>query len=697
MNSVINLLARFSRYAVNHPRRAWAMALLLVAAALVTASMRLEFRTSNLDLVDPSIPEISTFMNFAESFGTPNVLIIVLEGNDGQALQEAADRIAPVIRASHGVRNVMGRLPLDEQWITELGLERYAMSRDRHSLYIFVQPDDTRSSASAIEPVVLAIRRVLDDAGLEAKGIHPGLTGIPEYALNDKEFIQQDVRKLSLIALAGIAAIFAFGFRSWREPLVAVVTLLVGCVITVGLVSFIPGHLTLLSASFVSILFGLGIDFGVHLIKRIEELLGLGRDLRAAVLEGLGCMYASMLTGALTTSLVFFGMWFSGLRGFAELGLIAGTGVLICFLCMITLLPAGLMLIGPVEKRAAAKPPVLRRVIGASWPVAAGIMALGVLSVFLPPPAFNSDYLALQPASSEAARLERAMISGSGYSPQFAAFAFDWERVAADFADRLLDEPLVGEVRTLAGLSDLSLPPDQVDRLTDALGPQFISSEGRYAVYAYPAGNVWDPDVQEAFVSRMQELDRSVTGMPVIGRYMFEVSERALGRMSAIALGVLVFCLFIDFRSLRLAAAAIAPTLVTFVLMRFWMDVFHLAYNPINIMALPVILGIAVDDGVHIVHRFMQERGNVVATLWGTGRTVVITSLTSMISFGVLAGGVHRGLASFGLLLFIGVSTALAVTVGGMPWLLQRFRRFWLRGVDFEPSCEHDGVSHDAD
>jgi len=78
-------------------------------------------------------------------------------------------------------------------------------------------------------------------------------------------------------------------------------------------------------------------------------------------------------------------------------------------------------------------------------------------------------------------------------------------------------------------------------------------------------------------------------------------------------------------------------------------------------------------DGVHVVHRFLAERGDIGATLAGTGRAIVLTSATTIAAFGTLAFTSHRGLASFALALVIGVGSALVLSVVVLPGLLQRF------------------------
>jgi predicted RND superfamily exporter protein len=87
-------------------------------------------------------------------------------------------------------------------------------------------------------------------------------------------------------------------------------------------------------------------------------------------------------------------------------------------------------------------------------------------------------------------------------------------------------------------------------------------------------------------------------------------------------------------------------------------------------IALPVIIGIGVDDGVHFFHRFIQEgRGGLKRAVSSVGRGMLMSSLTTMIGFGSLMLYLMRGMASMGLVLFLGVGACLVVTFTLLPAL----------------------------
>lgn len=672
-------MGALTRWCIARPRTVLVLAALVAMASLALAGAWLELRTSNLDLVDPELPEVARFRDFAHEFGTPNVLVVGLEGEDPERLYAVVDRLAPRLREVSGVLSVVDRLPVDEALLAQAGLDPYLTSDSGELALLLVQPDDPDSRAETLEPFVAAVRSVVDGAVAEEPAVRASLTGMPVYAVDDRQTIQRDLGRLSAVSFVLVLFLFVTAFGALRRPLLAMVALALGVAATVGAVSLYPGHLTLLSAFFASILFGLGVDYGVHLVDRIEEEVAAEMDEREAVATAVEALAPGLLTGAGTTASVLFAMVFSGFRGFEELGVVAGTGVVLCLLAMVTLLPALLVLWPPARRR---ERPLMERRLGRflvtfqNRPVAAGVALLVAVAAFAGGPGFDGDYLNLQPVGSEAVRLERLMVEESSWSPEFAVFTTDDEDRARQIVEQLVDDETVAAVRSMVELEALGA----AEGLPPSLAAGLRSPEGRYAVYAYPAEDVWRPAAQERFLEHLRAVDPEVTGMPVLGSFMVQRSRRAL-RITA-ALGLVLLALWVgwDFRRWQPALLAILPAVLTVVSLHGLMRFFQVPFNSLNLMALPVVLGVAVDDGVHIVHRFLAERGDLRRTLSGTGRSVLLTSLTTLAAFGTLALTGHRGLASFGKALALGVAAALVISVLLLPELLVLCRRWLLDG-----------------
>ena len=87
-----------------------------------------------------------------------------------------------------------------------------------------------------------------------------------------------------------------------------------------------------------------------------------------------------------------------------------------------------------------------------------------------------------------------------------------------------------------------------------------------------------------------------------------------------------------------------------------------------------MILGIGIDDGVHIVHRWQHEgKGKILTVFASTGKAILLTSLTTMLAFGSLVFSIWRGFGQLGGALFVGVAACFLTTViilsGIMGWI----------------------------
>jgi predicted RND superfamily exporter protein len=670
------LLSQLASISVRRPKLVLLIAGIAMALSGWAVATRLTLKSSNLDLINQKLPEVQKFLRFAEEFGTPNVLVLTFEGQETKSLEAAVDQLGPQLRALAGVRSVIDRVPYDPQVLKDAKVYPYLATRDRKLLMICVQPSDTRTSADAIGPLLASVRDVIDRAKLEAAKIHAGMTGIPVYAIDDRDVIQRDMSKLSFLSFGLIAALFVVSFRAVRRPLLAMLALVAGVLVTAGLIVIYPGHLTLLSSFFASTLFGLGIDYGIQVINRVEEFVAAGTPERDAITMAVSAQASAMLTAALTAGVGFYVMLLSGFRGFEELGAIAGTGVFVCLIAMVTVLPA-LMVMIPGGRH---KPrPFHQRKFGRilelmHHPAIAGTLCVvAVGGIFYGGPKFDGDYLNLEPKNSEAVRLEREISNRSDFSTQFAVFVAKSKADAERLANKLMDDETVGEVRSIVDLDSLIDASPTHAPFPDYFTGGFVSKAGRYAVYAYPRGNIWEPARQQKFIAHMRAIDPDVTGMPFLGAFMVARSQKALYITGGICFVHLIVSVWIGMRRKLAAALAILPTILTIVSMGALMKLFGIALNPLNVMALPIIIGIAVDNGIYLVHRFMFEHGDLKRTMDGTGRSVFITSMTALVGFGSLMFTSHRGLASFAMAITIGKAASLVMSLVVLPEMLRIF------------------------
>lgn len=200
-----------------------------------------------------------------------------------------------------------------------------------------VQKDQDFNGATA------SITRLRDLVGL-VQADHPdvsfGMTGIPILENDEMRESQSDMWVASIISIVGVGVIMLIGFRGARHPLLSMIMLAIAMAWAFGYTTLAVGHLNILSVSFAAILIGLGIDFAIHYLSKYLELRHHGEQLRPALMETSGSVGIGIVTAAVTTALAFFCASFTQFLGVAELGIIAGGGILLCALATFLVLPA---------------------------------------------------------------------------------------------------------------------------------------------------------------------------------------------------------------------------------------------------------------------------------------------------------------------------------------------------------------------
>jgi len=300
----------------------------------------------------------------------------------------------------------------------------YLFSRDFKMLFLFVQPLSSNDHADYLKKFMGVMRKAAGrvfQKNPELKGkVKVAYTGIPAHVLTEDETVFSDVNKSTLISIFLVALILYLGFRSVRKVIIAVIPVLVGMVISLGIITLILGRLNLISSSFFAVLFGIGIDFAIYFIRRTEEELGNGHGNEKSVRIAVSKSGRGICTGGLTTGLAFFVLMFSEFKGYSELGLTAGLGVLVVLISTLVLLPA-LLHVWKIEPRyydlestlaASAKPKWMIReefVLGVFF-------LLGVLSIYS---FFNIDFdynaLHLLPQDAESTEYQLKMEEKSDF------------------------------------------------------------------------------------------------------------------------------------------------------------------------------------------------------------------------------------------------------------------------------------------
>lgn len=233
----------------------------------------------------------------------------------------------------------------------ELGGWRYLRSENERLLLVRVTPRVDREALNPHRAAIAEVRAILDDAQAAHSEVELGLTGNKVIAADETATATRDSTLASLVAVALIAIVLITAFHSLRVPIMLIIALGLGIGWSFGFLTLAIGHLQVISVVFVVLLLGLGIAFGIHLASGFELVRHAFPDTRAgfrnALQQTLETVGPGLVTGAVTTAAAFATTVFTEFRGVAEMGMIAGVGVLLCLVAMCSVYPALLRLLKP--------------------------------------------------------------------------------------------------------------------------------------------------------------------------------------------------------------------------------------------------------------------------------------------------------------------------------------------------------------
>jgi hopanoid biosynthesis associated RND transporter like protein HpnN len=230
----------------------------------------------------------------------------------------------------------------------------YFLSDDKSLLFILVEtPEGKKGTFRGDQEAIEGIRSAIDRLRRQFPTVQAGVTGAPALSNDEMAAALGDSQVADVLAFGLTLLVMFIVFRRVIKPLALVGVLIVSICWSLGVTTLTVGHLTIFSVMFVSIVVGIGIDYGIYVLFRYEEEVFLGRSLREALEITAARAGPGILLGALTAAGTFYVLVFTEFRGIQELGFIAGTAILLAWLAMMTLLPAILVL---MDRRQAAEP-----------------------------------------------------------------------------------------------------------------------------------------------------------------------------------------------------------------------------------------------------------------------------------------------------------------------------------------------------
>ena len=266
----------------------------------------------------------------------------------------------------------------------------------------------------------------------------------------------------------------------------------------------------------------------------------------------------------------------------------------------------------------------------------------------------------------------------------------DPDRVAGDLALAMDAEGFrlgpaydetVGLLDKVLGLQDELTLADIDGSVLERFAGRFVYREnGRTEVATYVYPNRQAGQSQYKVMEHLEESvlagveGANVIGVSILGREMKRLIRDGSLEAAAVALILVLLILWSHFRRPRYVILTAVPLLLGELGALGGMTLLGLKLNMISMGMIPIVLGIGIDDGIHIVHRFLdQGEEDVPGVFRFAGRAVVITSVTTIVGFGSLVLSTYKGLWTAGLFAIMGVGLCLLSSITLLPALLQIF------------------------
>ncbi|MDO9270021.1 MAG: MMPL family transporter [Methylobacter sp.] len=216
--------------------------------------------------------------------------------------------------------------------------------------------------------------------------------------------------------------------------------------------------------------------------------------------------------------------------------------------------------------------------------------------------------------------------------------------------------------------TSLTAIPFELDDLPSDIRSHWISATGLYRVLIMPEKDQNSPENLKEFVTQVQAVDNTVSGLPIINQAGGDAIVKAFINAFGGAFIAIVVLLLLMYRSVRKTLLVVMPLLLAALLTGATNVLLDNPFNFANIIALPLLLGMGIDSSILIMHRHHSSSGEDENLLQSsTTRGIIFSSVTTLCSFSSLAFTAHQGMASMGLVLAIGLTFTVMCSLIVLP------------------------------
>jgi len=207
----------------------------------------------------------------------------------------------------------------------------------------------------------------------------------------------------------------------------------------------------------------------------------------------------------------------------------------------------------------------------------------------------------------------------------------------------------------------------------DSFRERYVSKDGSHFLMAfYSRKDIWEGLLTTPFLSTILRYVPDGTGSPVIMKEMIDAIGRESVKAFIISLIAIFLLLLIDFKSIKTTLISLVPLLISSVWLFGIMGLFDIKFTIINVIGFPLLVGIGIDDGVHVIHRYRREgKLKLSYSISSIGKAILLTSITTILGFASLLQSDYRGYIGLGLVVAIGIGLCFITSILLLPAIMK--------------------------
>jgi len=544
-------------------------------------------------------------------------------------------------------------------------------------------------------------------------GLNIGVTG--GFMVMDYEGDQMALNDMYLATIITFVLIFILlflAFKSISLPVLSLIPLLCSIIITAGILHLVFGAMGMIAMVFAVLVLGLGIDFSIHMLTRFMEEMEHRNDVVQAFGQTLVHTGKAIILGTLTTTTAFGALFFGRTQGLQEMGLVLAIGLLVNLGCVLFMLPALVALrlrVGRLCSKIAKQGRfTFLGAVGRFSAHHAVVLAVllvvigGFFAASVPRASVTGDLHELQPTDTQAYRQLEKVKANFNYSEDFLlCTAGSYNELVDDVQGfRSIDELMTVESileylprnqsdnlavikqakqlhPSLATLPWLNVTEMTWRDLPEHIRRDWVAERPQGPVFLIRVtakGDIYDQSYREALLVKMEQVNDDVVGQAIAYPDIMTAMTDDVMRVSVVAAMPILAIVYIGFRkrSPAYALLALVPVLFGIGGLVGLSSYLGVSLNIISIMMIPLVIGIGIDDGIHILHRYKEEgRGSLPRVVQRTGKAIFLTTATTCLAFSSLLFADHPGMRAMAQTPVLGLILCFLAAILFLPALIR--------------------------